>query len=194
MVEAAPARTTMPKGFQKKKCNVVMEIRKAHVAVTEPQTLKVTWSRSNKSLSTKGKSVDGQSKVATFGERFSCDANLRFDPRENIWLPDPNELTLECGSRRVGTIKFDISSLIDVPAQSHKVMLRPETYSTRDETELVMKGNTVDFPGAFIEFKVTVKSPEAADGRASVLHRMSGAMSARNSSSMGGTMGIDEHT
>ena len=85
--------------FRKRKVAVTMEIKAAHVSVTQVQVLKVTWARSNKSLVTKGQSVDSQSYTAIFKEKFSCDANLRYNDHEQMWLPDLNEITLECGDR-----------------------------------------------------------------------------------------------
>ena len=46
------------KTISKRKVAVTMEIKAAHVSVTQVQVLKVTWARSNKSLVTKGQSVD----------------------------------------------------------------------------------------------------------------------------------------
>ncbi len=87
------------KTISKRKVAVTMEIKAAHVSVTQVQVLKVTWARSNKSLVTKGQSVDSQSRTAIFKDKFSCDANLRYKEDEQMWLPDLNEITLECGDR-----------------------------------------------------------------------------------------------
>ena len=116
-------------GAERRKVNVVMEIKSASLPnATSPQELKVTWSRSNKSLPTKSRSVDEQNPVAIFKDKFTCDAGLKYDTVNNVWLPDLNDLTLICGQDNVvGICKFDISQLIDVSPMLHKVVLKPET-------------------------------------------------------------------
>ena len=138
-----------------------MEIKSASLPnVTVPQELKVTWSRSNKSLPTKGQSVDEQNTVANFKDKFMCDAGLRYDASNNVWLPDLNELTLMCGASIVGVCKFDIAQLIDVtPIILHKVVLKPETVQQESTaSEMVFKGNVEEYGNAYIEFRVKVSS------------------------------------
>ena len=80
--------------FERKKVNVEMEIKSAQVMVLQPEELRVTWARSTKQLTTKGYSVDQQHKVATFRDKYICDASLRYNAMSNEWLPDENNLTL----------------------------------------------------------------------------------------------------
>ena len=84
-------------GYERKKVNVEMEIKSAQVIVLQPEELRVTWARSTKSLTTKGYSVDEQTKVATFRDKYICDASLRQNTSTDEWLSDENKLTLTCG-------------------------------------------------------------------------------------------------
>ena len=157
-------------GAERKKVNVMMEIKSASLPnVTSPKELKVTWARSNKQLPTKVKQIDAQNTVAVFKDKFMCDAGLRYDAANNIWLPDLNDLTLYCGSDIVGVCKFDISQLIDVNPIVHKVVLKPETVQEESTpTEMVFKGNAEEYGNAYIEFVVKVGS-----NRATTASRMS---------------------
>ena len=91
-----------------------------------------------------------------------CDATLRYDTSNAIWLPDPNELTLMCGSDVVGVCKFDIAQLIDMAPMVHKAVLKPETVQEESTpTEMVFKGNVEAYGNAYIEFVVKVSSNRA---------------------------------
>ena len=100
--------------------------------------------------------------MASIKDKFMCDATLRYDTSNAIWLPDPNELTLMCGSDVVGVCKFDIAQLIDVAPMVHKVVLKPETVQQESTpTEMVFKGNAEEYGNAYIEFLVKVSSNRA---------------------------------
>ena len=100
--------------------------------------------------------------MAVFKDKFTCDANLRYDTQSNVWHADLNELTLLCGADRVGVCKFDIAQLIDVTPIVHKVILKPETVQQESTPhEMVFKGNASEYGNAYIEFVVKVSSNRA---------------------------------
>ena len=141
-----------------------MDIKSASLPnVTETQELKVTWKRSNKSLTTKVKTIDQNNTVASIKDKFMCDANLRYDTSNAIWLPDPNQLTLMCGSDIVGVCRFDIAQLIDMtPPMVYKAVLQPETVQEESTpNEMVFKGNVEEYGNAYIEFQVKVSTNRA---------------------------------
>lgn len=142
------------------KVNVVMEIRSACLPqVSQREEIKVIWSRSNKSVPTKTLAVDEHNPVAQFKDKITCDAGLRYNASQDVWLADPNELTMMCGANRVGVCKFDISQLIDVSPVLHKVILRPETDRHESSArEIIFKGDKESYGDAYIEFIVKVSS------------------------------------
>ena len=102
-----------------------------------------------------------------------CDATLRYDTSNAIWLPDPNELILMCGFDQVGVCKFDIAQLIDVAPMVHKVVLKPETVQQESTpSEMVFKGNAEEYGNAYIEFSVKVSSNRATTASSRISSRM----------------------
>ena len=97
--------------------------------------------------------------------------------------PDVNSLTLYSDGKEVGVCQFDITWMLDQKSEKKRLIIRPQGYVTRDDKEFVFKGNNVDFPSAFIEFSVKVRSLNAeSDTRSSLMHKMSsGSVSARHS-------------
>ena len=47
-----------------------------------------------------------------------------------------------------------------------KAFIVPESYAERTPTERVLKGNAEQYPGAYIEFRLKVTTPEAAKAAA----------------------------
>ena len=54
-----------------------------------------------------------------------------------------------------------------------KAFIVPENYQEQSEDELVLKGNADLFPGAYIEFRIRVTTPEAAKAAAAAIKKPS---------------------
>ena len=93
---------------------------------------------------------------------------------DGTFKPDENKLVLHCAGAIVGTCYFDMSKYIKKTPTPEKAMIVPEDSTSPG---IVLKGNVEQYPGAFIEFKVTVAPVEeagaadklAASRRASVM-------------------------
>ena len=107
---------------------------------------------------------------------------MRYNTKDGTYLPDVNELKLEASSVRVGSVKFDITKIIDKPKQVFELVMEPETanHSTGSVDEVLFKGDTDRFNGAKIDFSIKVTSPESQESasRLSVTSRIAGGGSA----------------
>ena len=73
-----------------RRCQVSIQLVAAHFDVQEPKQLKVTWRRKNKSVTSKGHTVNDQDKVAKLKEKFGINAALTYNTRSGTWHPDAN--------------------------------------------------------------------------------------------------------
>lgn len=110
---------------EKRKLSIEVRILSAHVKVSEPQDLKVEWTRNGKNISTKKVTVDGQTTEPKFKDRFSMGSNFKFDNSTSTYLPDMSELTLYCEGNKVGTCMLNLVSYIDRKPAVEKVTIAP---------------------------------------------------------------------
>ena len=61
--------------------------------------------------------------MAVFDCKFTIESRFKYNTVDSAWVPDPNRLTLICGSEIVGKCEFDIAQLIDVTPVVHKAIL-----------------------------------------------------------------------
>ena len=67
--------------MEKRKVAMEIAIISGHVIVKEPQDLMITWSRGEKSISTRKRSVDAQTSEAKFKDKFSMNSGFRYDSK-----------------------------------------------------------------------------------------------------------------
>ena len=78
-------------------------------------------------------------------------------------MPDFNTLTLFCDGKLVGVCKFDLGCYIGINTPVLETAhIKPANYELKDEYERVLRGDVDQFPGAFIEFKITCKREDGA--------------------------------
>ena len=68
----------------------------------------------------------------------------------------------------VGTCEFDLATLLGDPVDQTASIV-PEDYTMRHPNEIVLKGNATSFPGAQLEFRVTIKDEEQPASQAPTL-------------------------
>ena len=90
---------------------------------------------------------------------------MRLDTASDKYLPDPNELELQADGKKVGYIKFDLSTFVDLPKQRFTLKMVPESHPGN---EVAFKGDIFNYRGASVEFTVRAVSPENTDARLSV--------------------------
>ena len=135
-------------------------------------------------MTSKGLSVDHQNKVARFGESFGTNASLWYNTRSGTWLPDDNQIILKCENRTVGVCDFDLVMMINKKSGLLRANIQPQSYQRRDESEYVLLGDTQEFPGAYVEFKVKVSPPKGNDNRMSTMNRTTSQQPTRGIASM----------
>ena len=142
-----------------------MRIYKANIAVQGSQEILVEWKRGTQKVATEKKMADESNSLFEFERReglFKISAGFK-KGEDGSWLPDESQLILKCGGIDIGTCSFNISSYIGRAGEIEKALIVPIDST---ETGIVLKGDAEQFPGAFIEFKITVTSPieESGDG------------------------------
>ena len=81
---------------------------------------------------------------------WKMDASL-IKNSDGTWKPDENKLVLYSAGQIVGTLQFDMSNYRDQKPVAEKATIVAEGTGS---TSLV--GNAEQYPGAFIEYRVTV--------------------------------------
>ena len=76
---------------------------------------------------------------------------------DGTYKPDENKLELYCAGAIVGTCYFDMSKYVNKTPTPEKAMIVAENSASPG---IVLKGNAEQYPGAFIEFKITVEPVE----------------------------------
>lgn len=84
---------------------------------------------------------------------------------EDKWKPDVQMLKLYCGADHVGTCEFDIATYIGKNPKKEKALVKSENYQPSDADERFLRGNAAQYPGAFLEFKITVQTREIAKAK-----------------------------
>ena len=123
----------------------------AHVTVSQPQDLYVVWSRGDKKIDTRKRSVDAQTSEAKFKDKFSMISGFKYDNKINQWLADYSTLTLFCEGKIVGTIKVDLISYIGQKSKVEKAVITGKNTEGKG-----FIGDHDTYPGAYLTFKIKV--------------------------------------
>ena len=123
--------------------------------VQEPTEVFIRWYRGTQKSDTVKRNVTAEEPVLEYARKggvWQMAMSLLKNP-DGTWQPDDNKLELYCAGEVVGTCLFDISHYEGKTPVPEKAMIVPEDST---ETGTILKGNAEQFPGAFIEFRVTV--------------------------------------
>ena len=83
----------------------------------------------------------------------------KYDNQTRKYRPDIADLSLYNGDEVVGVARFDITRYIDQGARTEKAqMIQPGEEVPEDK--VVMKGNSIDQPEAYIIYRIFVDSLE----------------------------------
>ena len=139
----------------KVKMSVELRILKASVIVSTETEIYVRWHRGKQKADCLKRMVDAAVPVVEYarkGALWKMEASLLKNP-DGTWQSDDNKLVLYSAGSVVGTCEFNMADYIGKTPVAEKAMIVPEN-STK--TGSVLKGNAEQFPGAFVEFRVTV--------------------------------------
>ena len=145
----------------KVKMSVELRILKSSVVVQSPTEVFVRWHRGKQKADCLKREITPAEPVLEYarkGALWKMEASLLKNP-DGSWQPDENKLVLYCGGAVVGTCHFDMSKYVGKTPKPEKATIVPENSTS---TGTVLKGDAEQYPGAFIEFRVTVAPVDAA--------------------------------
>ena len=79
---------------------------------------------------------------------------------DGTYEPDQSRLVLHCGEKVVGTCNFNVASYIDKAPVIEKAVVYAEGGQPPAEGPGLV-GDATNFPGAYIEFRMTVSAPDS---------------------------------
>ena len=97
-------------------------------------------------------------------------SGFKFDNKINQWLPVPTSLTLICGGKQVGTVKFDLTEYIDKKAEIEKTTLINKNSFAKPAGKAFF-GDTSNYPGAYITFQITITQSSTVDRKSVMVKR-----------------------
>lgn len=153
MVQASP-KIRMP---------VEVRILKAKIVIQDSREIQVEWKRGAQAAKTDKKVADQSNSLIEFSRKEACfKIEAGFIKSSNgSWQPDDNQIILKCGGINIGSYTFNLASYIGKNAEIQKALIAPANSTA---TGLVLKGNAEQYPGAFLEFRITV-TPPAEEGK-----------------------------
>ena len=148
----------------KVKMSVEMRIIKLSLIVQEPTEVFVRWQRGSQKYDTEKKELTADKPVHEYVRKDAVammNMSLIRNP-DGTWQPDDNKLELYCAGEVVGTCYFDMAKYEGKTPVVETAMIVP---ADSTDAGTVLKGHADRYPGAFIEFRVTVKQDQAAANR-----------------------------
>ena len=146
----------------KERLNIEVKLVMASVKVNKYVEVCVEWARNAKKVRTKSVFLDQNISKG----RFSKGANLKmpntsfFKRSDGTWRPDYSTLTLMTNDNEViGVCTFNNSDYCLKPRTSFKAVISDQEDPTGRP---VLLGDTAMYPGAYIEFKLSVLSKAQA--------------------------------
>ena len=163
MAQAAP-------DMQKVKMQVEVHVQKVHLPVTESKTIFVRWIRGKNKLEFKKKTVSPDSPTVEFTRKEACSSSaLSFTKNsDGTFLQDKSQCILLSGEDVIGTLNFDLSSYINKePAVETAQIFDKSIGQPFGESAVLSSDVAEDYPGAYLEYRISVKTKEPQPDAAS---------------------------
>ena len=109
--------------------------------------------------------MDQQLREPKFKDRFTMSSGFKYDVSTQTFLPDISELTLYCEGKKVGTCTVDLATYIDKHASFEKVLIMAAEAGHNALAQKALYGDVVQFPGAFMKFRISVQNTEKSTSR-----------------------------
>lgn len=138
--------------------SVEVQILKAKIVIQDSREIQVVWMIGMQAAKTDKKIADQSQSLIEFSKKEACfKVEVDFIKTSyGSWQPEDNYIILKCGDINIGTYTFNLASYIGKVPDIQKALMAPENSTA---TGLVLKGNAEQYPGAFLEFKITVTPP-----------------------------------
>ena len=147
------------------KKQVEIRVQKLHLPVTESKTIYVKLHRGKQAIAMQKKTVDQENNTVEFTRKEACvKIFVNFMLNANgSYQADNSQLVLHSDDDTViGTCNFDLASYIDKDPVFEKAEIHDsESGQPTTAGTVLISDMAANYPGAYLEFRITVNTPAA---------------------------------